>query len=198
MGDLIYSAIASLDGYVADESGSFDWAQPDEPVHSFINSRERSVGTYLLGRRMYEVMSWWETTDDAVDLPPYIEEFAEIWRAADKVVYSSTLSQPSTSRTRIGREFDPSAIERMKAESERDISIGGPTLAAAAIDAGLVDRFQLYIAPVIVGGGLRALLGGAGQQLELQGQRRFESGFVFLDYRRTDALRPPRHGAGEG
>lgn len=182
MGKLIYSMIASLDGYVADESGHFGWAEPDPPVHAFINDLERPVGTYLLGRRMYEVMSWWETTGDPPDLPPHIEDFAQLWRAADKVVYSSTLSDVATARTRIERHFDVADIERMKASSERDISIGGPTLASAAIAAGLVDEYQLFVAPVIVGGGLRVLPGGASQELELLGERRFDSGFVFLDY----------------
>lgn len=182
MGKLIYSAIASLDGYVADESGNFDWAEPDEAAHSFIGDLERSVGTYLYGRRMYEVMSAWETLGMQEGVPDYIRDFGEIWRAAEKVVYSTTLSKVSTPGTRIEREFDVAAIEKMKAESERDISIGGPTLAFAAIKAGLVDRFQLHIAPVIVGGGLRAFLGGPPRNLELLAERRFDSGFVFLDY----------------
>jgi len=175
---LIYSAIASLDGYVADEAGSFAWAEPDASVHSFINDLERSVGTYLYGRRMYEVMSWWETIDASGDVPPHIEDFARLWGSARKVVYSSTLSEVSTSRTRIERDFDAVAITRMKSEAERDISIGGPTLASAAIAAGLVDEFQLFIAPVIVSGGLRAFSGGAAQGVELIGERRFDNGFV--------------------
>lgn len=183
MSKLIYSVIASLDGFVADEAGTFDWAEPDQSVHSFINDLERSVGTYLYGRRMYEVMSWWETTGDLGEVPRHIEEFAHLWRAADKVVYSSTLSTVSTARTRIERDFDPEAIRTLKAESERDISIGGPTLAAAAIAAGLVDEYQLFVAPVIVGGGLKAFSGGVRQDLELLGERRFEAGFVYLDYR---------------
>jgi len=150
MSKLIYSMIASLDGYVADESGNFGWAEPDASVHAFINDLERSVGTYLYGRRMYEVMSWWETLGDLSELPPHIADFATLWRAADKVVYSSTLSGISTSRTRIERDFDVAAVQRMKAESERDISIGGPTLASAAMAAGLVDEYQLFVAPVIV------------------------------------------------
>jgi len=182
MGRLIYSAIASIDGYVADASGNFDWAEPDQPVHSFINDLERSVGTYLLGRRMYEVMSWWEDMGGSVDVPPYIADFAGIWRSADKIVYSSTLGEPGTARTRIERVFDAGAIESMKMRSDRDISIGGPTLASAAIDAGLVDQVQLFVAPVVVGDGLPAFLGGAGVQLNLLDERRFDSGFVFLRY----------------
>jgi dihydrofolate reductase len=179
---LIYSMIASLDGYVADESGRFDWAEPDESVHSFINDLERSVGTYLIGRRMYEVMSWWETTGEATELPPHIADFAKLWREADKVVYSATLSDVSTAQTRIERHFDPDAVRAMKAGSERNISIGGPTLASAAIAAGLVDEYQFFVSPVIVGGGLRAFLDGAGQDLELLGERRFDNGFVYLRY----------------
>lgn len=182
MSKLIYSMIASLDGYVADESGDFRWAEPDAAVHSFINDLERSVGTYLCGRRMYEVMSWWETVGEASDIPPYIEDFAELWRAADKVVYSTTFAAVSSARTRIERELDAAAVQRMKAEAERDISIGGPTLASTAIAAGLVDEYRLFIAPVIVGGGLRAFLSGAREDLELLGERRFESGFVYLHY----------------
>ena len=182
MSKLIYSMIASLDCYVADESGGFGWAEPDASVHSFINDVERSVGTYLCGRRMYEVMSWWETVGGPSDVPPHIRDFADLWRAADKVVYSSTLDEVPSARTRIEREFDAAAAERMKAESVRDIAIGGPTLASAAIAAGLVDEYRLFIAPVIVGGGLRAFLGGARQDLELLGERHFDNGFVYLDY----------------
>ena len=182
MGKLIYSMIASLDGYVADESGDFGWAEPDASVHAFINDLERSVGTYLYGRRMYEVMSWWETVGDLSHTAPHIQDFAGLWRAADKIVYSSTLSGIPTSRTRVERDFDVAAIERMKSESERDISIGGPTLASAAIAAGLVDQYQLFVAPVTVGGGLRVFPVGASQDLELLGERRFDNGFVYLDY----------------
>jgi len=180
---LIYSMIASLDGFVADESGRFDWAEPDESVHSFINDLERSVGTYLLGRRMYGVMSWWEAIGESSELPPHIADFTKLWREADKVVYSATLSDVSTSQTRIERHFDPDAVRAMKAGSERDISIGGPTLASAAIAAGLVDEYQLFVSPVIVGGGLRAFLDVPGQDLELLGERRFDNGFVYLRYR---------------
>ncbi len=182
MGKLIYSMIASLEGYVADESGNFRWAEPDPSVHAFINDLERSVGTYLYGRRMYEVMSWWETVGDSSDVPPHIQDFAHLWRAADKVVYSSTLSRVTTSRTLLEREFDVVAVQRLKAESRGDISVGGPTLASAAIAAGLVDEYQLFIAPVIVGGGLRAFPAGVSQDLDLIGERRFDNGFEYLDY----------------
>lgn len=184
MGELIYSAITSLDGFVADESGDFGWAEPDPAVHSFINDLERGVGTYLLGRRMYEVMSWWESVSEASDFPPHIHEFARIWSRADKVVYSSTLASVITARTRIEPRFDPADVRRMKTESRHDISIGGPTLAAAAIAADLVDRYQIHVAPVIVGGGLSAWPDGARQDLSLVDERRFESGFVYLSYQR--------------
>lgn len=182
MGRLIYSMIVSLDGYVADESGHFGWAEPDAAVHSFINDRERSVGTYLYGRRMYEIMSWWETTGGLSDAPSHIQDFATLWRAADKVVYSSTLPGVSTARTRLERDFDLDAVRSMKTATERDISISGPTLASVAVAAGLVDEYQLYISPVIVGGGLRAFLDGAKQDLELLGEHRFSNGFVYLNY----------------
>lgn len=183
MGKLIYSVIESLDGYVADESGNFGWAEPDESVHSFINDLQRPLGTYLYGRRMYEVMAAWDTIGAVGDQPPFIEDFARVWRAADKVVYSSTLSRVSTDRTRIERGFDAVTVQRMKAESKRDMSIGGPKLAAAVIEAGLVDEYQLFVVPVIVGGGTPAFHGGIRLELELIGERRFDSGVVYLDYR---------------
>jgi dihydrofolate reductase len=182
MARLIYSAIASLDGYVADESGNFDWAAPDEDVHRFVNELERPVGTYLYGRRMYETMVFWETAGGA-DQPPFVRDFAELWRAADKVVYSTTLERVSTARTRIERDFDADAVRRTKAEAERDLGVGGPGLAAHAIAAGLVDEYQLFVAPVVVGGGTRWLPDRVRLDLELLDERRFESGFVFLRYR---------------
>jgi len=181
MAKLIYSAIASLDGYVADADGKFDWAAPDEEVHAFVNDLERSVGTYLYGRRMYETMVAWETLDVA-DEPPSVRDFAEIWRAAEKVVYSRTLATVSSARTRIERCFDAEAVRRMKAEAGRDLSVGGPTLAAEAIGAGLVDEIQLLVAPVVVGGGLRALPDRVHLELELLDERRFRSGVVHLHY----------------
>ncbi|HZJ04802.1 MAG TPA: dihydrofolate reductase family protein, partial [Nocardioidaceae bacterium] len=152
MAKLIYSAITSLDGYVADRDGNFDWAAPDEEVHAFVNDLERPVGTYLYGRRMYEVMAVWETADFLTDQPAVIQDFARIWRAADKVVYSTTLATVSSARTRIERVFDPEAVRQMKASAIRDISVGGPDLAAQAIKAGLVDECHLFIAPIVVGG----------------------------------------------
>ena len=167
MAKLIYSAIASLDGYVADEDGNFDWAAPDEEVHSFVNDLERPVGTYLYGRRMYEVMTYWETAESVADQPPFIRDFAKIWQAADKVVYSKTMETASSARTRIERAFDPEAIRQLKAAAERDISVGGPDLAAQAIKAGLVDELQLFVTPVVVGGGKQALPDNVRLKLEL-------------------------------
>jgi dihydrofolate reductase len=173
VGKLIYSAIASLDGYIEDENGKFDWAAPDDEVHAFINELERPVGTYLYGRRMYETMVAWET----VDSHPY----AEIWRAAEKIVYSRTLESVASARTRIDREFDPEAVRRLKEEG--DVSVGGPALAAEAIRAGLVDEYHLFLIPVLVVGGKRALPDGVRLELELLGERLFESGVVYLRYR---------------
>jgi dihydrofolate reductase len=177
---LIYSAIASLDGYVADEQGTWDWSVPDDAVHGHVNDLTRPLGTWLLGRRMYEVLAAWETMD-AED--PASRDFAEIWRSADKVVYSRTLEAASTARTRVEREFDPEAVRRMKAESERDLSIGGPELAALAFRAGLVDELQLYLSPVVVGAGKPALPDGMKASLELLDERRFPNAVVHLRYR---------------
>lgn len=182
MARLIYSAMASLDGYVADEGGRFDWAEPDEPVHTFINDLERSVGTHLFGRKMYEVMAVWEGMGEDPDLPAYIRDFARLWQDADKVVYSTTLTAAATARTRIERAFDAEEIRQLKASSARDISIGGPTLAAHAITAGLVDEYHLFIAPVIVGGGLRWLPGGVRVDLATIDERRFANGMVYMRY----------------
>ena len=182
MAKLIYSVITSLDGYVADEDGNFDWAEPDEEVHTLVNDLERQVGTYLYGRRMYEVLVAWETMDLA-DEPPFIRDYAEIWRAADKIVYSRTLEAVSTARTRIERHFDPEAIRQLKAESERNISVGGPDLAAQAIRAGLVDEYELLAVPVVVGAGKQFLPSNTRVELELLDERRFGNGTVFLYYR---------------
>jgi dihydrofolate reductase len=182
MAKLIYSAITSLDGYVADEDGKFDWAEPDEEVHTFINDLERSVGTYLYGRRIYEVMVAWETLPLA-DQPPFLREFAEIWRAADKIVYSKTLETVSTARTRIEQDFDPEAVRQMKASAKSDLSVGGPDFAAHAIRAGLVDEWHLFLAPVVVGGGKQSLPDAVHLRLELLDERRFGNGMVYLRYR---------------
>ncbi len=183
MAKLIYSAITSLDGYAADEEGNFDWAAPDEEVHSFVNELERPVGTYLYGRRMYEVMSYWETADAAADLPPFVRDFAEIWQAADKIVYSRTLEMVSTARTRIEQDFEAEAVRQMKESAGRDITVGGPDLAGQAIKAGLVDEFQLFVSPVVVGGGKQFLPNDVRVKLELLDVRRFGTGVVYLRYR---------------
>jgi dihydrofolate reductase len=182
MAVLIYSAIASLDGYVADVDGKFDWAEPDAEVHAFINDLDRTNGTYLLGRRLYDVLSFWEDVPHLEREPPYVREFAELWQAADKIVYSRTLETVSTARTRLERQFDPEAIRQLKARSERNLTVGGPELAAQAIAAGLVDEYQLYVVPIVVGAGTPALPGGTRIELELLDERRFRNGTVFLRY----------------
>ncbi len=181
MADLIYSAITSLDGYVADREGTFDWAAPDEEVHAFVNDLERPVGTYLYGRRMYEVMLVWETLDVA-DESPAMKDFAQLWRAADKVVYSTTLQAASTARTRIERDFDPEAVRRMKASAQRDIGVGGSNLAGQALAAGIVDEVHLFLHPVVVGGGTPALPDGVRLKLDLLDERRFAGGVVYVRY----------------
>jgi dihydrofolate reductase len=180
---LIYSAITSLDGYVADAAGNFDWAAPDDELHSFVNDLERPVGTYLYGRRMYEVMAFWETAHTLPDEPAVMRDFATIWQAANKIVYSRTLTVASTARTRLERDFDPEAVRQMKTEAERDISVGGPDLAAHAIKAGLVDEYHLFITPVVVGGGKRSLPNDVRVDLDLIDERRFASGAIHLHYR---------------
>ena len=182
MARLIYAAIASLDGYVADEQGNFDVLAPDAEVHAFVNDLERAVGTHLYGRRMYEVMVWWETVETAGE-PDVMRDFAEIWWAADKIVYSRTLEAVASERTRIEREFEPETVRQMKAMTERDITVGGPELAGQALAAGLVDECHLFLAPVLMGGGTRALPDGVRLQMELLDERRFGSGVVHLHYR---------------
>jgi dihydrofolate reductase len=183
MAKLIYSAISSLDGYVADENGNFDWAEPDEEVHRLVNDLARPAGTLLLGRRMYEVLSAWETIATGDDQPPVIRDFAEIWRAADKIVYSRTLPSVSTARTRLERSFDPAAVRRLKAQADADLTVGGPGLAAEAFKAGLVDVCQLFLAPIVVGGGTPSLPDKVRVELELLDERRFGNGVVYLHYR---------------
>jgi dihydrofolate reductase len=183
MAKLIYSAITSLDGYVADEDGKWDWSMPDEQVHAFVNDLERPVGTHLYGRRMYEVLVAWESPDLVADEGPVLRDYSEIWRAADKVVYSRTLETASSARTRIERDFDPEAVRDMKAQAERDISVGGPELAAQAIRSGLVDEIHLLVSPIVVGGGNPALPDDVRLPLELLDERRFGNGVVHLHYR---------------
>jgi dihydrofolate reductase len=179
---LIYSAIASADGYVEDKDGEIDWGAPDDEVHAFVNDLERPIGTYLYGRRMYETMVYWETVGTGGDQDAVARDFAEIWRAAEKIVYSRTLRAPSSGRTRIERDFDPAAIRRLKESSARDISVGGAKLAGEAIGAGLVDECHLFLVPILVGGGKRALPDGVRAPLELLAERRFRSGVVHLHY----------------
>lgn len=185
MAKLIYSAIASLDGYTADASGNFDWAAPDEEVHAFVNDLERRAGTYLYGRRMYETMAYWQTVPTGAGIPAVSAEFARIWQAADKIVYSTTLASAASPRTRIERTFDPQAIRDLKADADRDITIGGPGLAGHAIRAGLVDEYQLFLTPVVVGGGTASLPDDVRVSLELLDTRRFGNGVVFVRYRAT-------------
>jgi dihydrofolate reductase len=180
---LIYSAITSLDGYTADEDGNFDWAAPDEEVFAFVNDLERPVGTYLYGRRMYEAMAVWETAHTFADQRPVMQDFAKIWQAADKVVYSRTLTAVSSARTRMERDFDPEAVRQLKASAGRDLTVGGPDLAAQAIRAGLVDEYHLFLVPVVVGGGNQALPDNVRLKLELLDERRFGGGVVYLHYR---------------
>lgn len=182
MAQLIYSAIMSLDGYTADRDGNFNWSAPDEEIHAFVNDLERDVGTYLLGRRMYEVMSVWETMETQ-DEPPVIKDYAAIWRGAEKLVYSGSLGSVATARTRLERQFLPGRVRELKESADKDISIGGPTLAAHALKAGLVDECQLFINPVTVGGGLRFLPEGLESRLDLLDERRFGNGVVYLRYR---------------
>lgn len=183
MARLIYSAIASLDGYTEDKEGNFDWSAPDEEMHSFINDLERMASTHLYGRRMYETLMVWETDPNVAADSPITRDFAEIWQAADKIVYSRTLQAPSTRKTRIERNFDPEAIRQLKETVEQDILIGGPELAAHAFRAGLIDECQLFLTPIIVGGGKPALPADVRLELELMEERRFGNGVVFLRYR---------------
>ncbi len=183
MAKLIYSAIASLDGFTEDAHGKFDWAAPDLEVHAFVNERERQIGTYLYGRRMYETMMFWETSLEAPDQSPVARDYAEIWQSADKVVYSRTLESPSSARTHIEAEFDPAQVRAIKEAADRDVTIGGAELAAQALRAGLVDEVHLYLNPVVVGAGRSALPSDLFLALELLDERRFANGTVYLRYR---------------
>jgi dihydrofolate reductase len=184
MANLIYSAISSLDGFIEDAEGTFDWAEPDEEVHAFVNDLMRPAGTYLLGRRMYETLVFWERPPDLAAEPPVVQDFAEIWQSAEKIVYSKTLQTAASARTRIEREFDPDAVRQLKATAGRDLTVAGPELAAQAIEAGLVDEFHLFLVPVIVGGGKRSLPDrNVRVRLELLAERRFRNGTMYLHYR---------------
>jgi dihydrofolate reductase len=183
VGRLHYSVICSLDGYIADADGGFDWAAPDPEVHAFVNDLERPIGTYLYGRRTYDTMAVWQMMGGpAAD--PIEDDYAQIWRAADKIVWSTTLADVSTPRTRLERTLDPAAVLRLKAESARDLGIGGAALAAQLLRAGLVDDVHHLLQPVVVGGGTRALPDGVRLDLELVDERRFAGGVVYLHHRR--------------
>jgi dihydrofolate reductase len=183
MAKLLCTGITSLDGYINDESGAFDWSAPDEEVHAFVNDLERPIGTYLYGRRLYEVMAYWEAAYAEPGQSPVALDYAAVWQAADKIVYSGTLEAATTARTRIERAFDPEAVRALKDSADRDLSIGGPTLAAHAFRAGLVDEVSVFVSPVIVGGGTRFLPAGIRLNLELLHEHRFGSGVVYLRYR---------------
>jgi dihydrofolate reductase len=182
MGQLIFSAICSLDGYIADSAGDFDWAVPDETVLADLNAEARTVGTYLYGRRMYETLSGWETDPSYADQSPGSAEFAAIWQAADKVVYSSTLETVNTRRTRLERSFEAADVAQIKRDSAADLYVDGPTLAAHALRLGVVDRLHLILCPVVVGGGLAVLPADVRLTLRLDGERRYENGMVALRY----------------
>lgn len=187
MARLIYSAISSLDGYIEDRNGSFDWAAPDEEVHGFINNLERSAGTYLLGRRTYEIMTVWETDPEFAADSPLTQDFAQIWQAADKIVYSKTLAAAVTRKTQIERDFHPESIRQLKKIAQQDILIGGPELAAHAFRAGLIDECHLFLIPIIVGGGKPSLPDNVRLELALLAERRFNNGTVYLHYQARQA-----------
>jgi dihydrofolate reductase len=192
MAKLIFSLITSVDGYIEDKDGDIRWGAPDDEVASFVNDLEQTVGTYLYGRRMYETMVFWETAQLDADDPPSVRDFKELWQAADKVVYSRSLEAVSSAKTRIERDFDPGVIQALKSSEERDISVSGANLAAQALKAGIVDECQLYVTPVVLGGGKPALPSDVRVDFELVDERRFRSGVVFLHYRtsRGDSVRP--------
>jgi dihydrofolate reductase len=183
MAQLIYSAISSVDGYIEDKTGSFDWAAPDEEVHGFINDLERQVGTYLLGRKTYEIMEVWDTDPGFAEQSPVTKDFAEVWQSVDKIVFSKTLQSVANPKTRLEHDFDAGSIQRLKDTSSNDLSIGGPNLAAHAFRAGLIDECHLFLVPVVVGGGKQALPDNTHLELMLTDERRFTNGTVFLRYR---------------
>ena len=200
MARLVYSTLASVDGYVADEDGDFGWAAPDEEVHAVVNELERPIGTYLYGRRMYEVMVAWETLEVPDGGSAAMRDYAEIWRAADKVVYSTTLGDASSARTTVERTFDPQAVRRLKNAADRDLSVGGPHLAAHALRAGLVDECHFFVVPYVAGGGTRSLPDDLRLALTLVSERRFGNGTVHLNYRldREGPFAQERVGSGRG
>jgi dihydrofolate reductase len=184
MAKLIYLVVASLDGYIEDAGGSIVWSDPGEELHTFVAELVRPIGVYLYGRRMYDAMKVWQSP--VLDWPPYMQEFARIWQNADKVVYSRSLEHPDTPRTTVEREFDPEAVRRLKVSASRDITIAGAELASHAIAAGLVDEYQLIVAPVMVGGGKPCLPAGVQVNLELLDERTFGTGAVYLRYQTRD------------
>lgn len=183
---LNYSAFASLDGYIADEQGDFSWAMPSPEAHTLANELMEPIGTCIYGRRMYEMMTYWDSPEATAEGSGIEYDFAMTWRAADKIVYSRTLAEVATARTRLEREFRSDDILKLKAEATADIEIGGPTIAAAALHAGLVDQFALFIVPVVIGGGIPAFPPGLKQAWELMDERRFADGMVYLRYRSKD------------
>jgi dihydrofolate reductase len=183
MGKLIYSALCSVDGYVADAAGGFEWAAPDDGVHAAVNDLMRPAGTHLYGRRIYDVLVWWETIDTGRDQPEVVRDFAQLWRNADKIVYSTTMSEPRSTRTRIDRRFDADEVRALKLATDSDLVIGGPTLAASAFEQGLIDECHLFLSPISVGDGLSALPRSGRLRMELVDHRRFDNGVVHLSYR---------------
>ncbi len=183
MAKLIYTSNVSLDGFIEDETGSFEWTEPDEEYHRHINDAERGVGTYLYGRRIYETMAVWETDPSLAAFSPLTAEYAHIWQSADKIVYTSTLQSPVTTKTRLERSFDPETVRRLVESSARDVSVSGAELASHAFKAGLVDEVRLYVIPILVGGGKPGLPRGVFLRLELLDEHRFASGTVHLRYR---------------
>lgn len=185
MADLIYTINVSLDGFVEDDRGNFDFTEPDDDVFAFITGLERSAGTYLYGRRMYETMAVWETDPALGAQSDLMADWASMWQAADKVVYSTTLEGVATARTRLERAFDADAVRAMKAAATDRLTIGGAELAGQAFEAGLVDECRLFISPVLVGGGKPALPRDMRAELELIDEQRFSSGVMYLAYRVT-------------
>ncbi|HEU4348602.1 MAG TPA: dihydrofolate reductase family protein [Actinoplanes sp.] len=186
MGKLIYTGITSLDGYTVDREGKFDWAEPPEDVHRFINDLEEPISTYLYGRRMYQTMIYWETAHTVPGQPPFVLDYARVWQAADKIVYSTTLESASSANTRLERHFDPDAVRQFKDSATADLSISGPDLAAHAIRAGLIDEYRQFLHPIVVGGGQPFLPADVRLNLELIDERRFTGGVVYLCYRALD------------
>jgi dihydrofolate reductase len=183
MAKLIYTTLASVDGYIADKDGNFEWAAPQEDVHAFVNELERPIGTYLYGRRLYETMKVWDDPEAFANEPRVVQDYGAIWRSAEKIVYSSSLASASSARTRIERVFDADAVRGLKEDASSDVSIGGPTLAAHAIRARLVDEFHFFLNPIVIGGGTRALPDDVRVPLELLDEHRFGAGVVHLHYR---------------